>query len=63
MNLEDRVAIITGATGDIGVSTARKFLDEGAKVMLAGRSEDKLKALVAELNKNEKVQYFAGDIS
>lgn len=63
MNLEGRVAIITGATGDIGVSTARKFLDEGAKVMLAGRSEDKLKALVAELNKNEKVQYFAGDIS
>ena len=40
--LDNKVAIITGATGGIGEATARHFLDLGAKVMLVGRSADKL---------------------
>ena len=52
MRLKNRVAIITGATGDIGRSTAKKFLSEGAKVMLAGRSEEKLMKLQDELNQD-----------
>ena len=40
MKLSDKVAIITGATGDIGKATAKKFVSEGAKVMLAGRSDE-----------------------
>lgn len=63
MRLKDRVAIITGASGDIGASTATKFLHEGARVMLAGRSDKKLKALAADLDVNERVQYFSGDIT
>ena len=33
--LADRIALITGATGGIGLATARAFLAEGAAVWLA----------------------------
>ena len=46
--LEGKVAIITGATGSIGEATAHKFLSEGAKVMLVGRSAERLTALRTE---------------
>jgi len=42
MRLEDKVAIITGASGGIGATTAKRFLEEGAKAMLVGRSKEKL---------------------
>lgn len=47
--LQGKVAIVTGATGAIGKATARLFLEEGAKVMLVGRSLDKLEACRDEL--------------
>ena len=62
MRLANKVAIITGATGDIGASTARKFLDEGASVMLAGRSAKKLQSLAGKLNAGNKAKFIAGDI-
>ena len=47
--LEGKGAIITGATGGIGETTARTFLDQGAKVMLVGRSQEKLDATFKNL--------------
>ncbi|NBE92468.1 3-oxoacyl-ACP reductase [Nonomuraea sp. KC401] len=38
--LQDRVAMITGAGGGIGLATARRFADEGAKVVCADLDEE-----------------------
>jgi len=51
MKLKDRVAFITGASGGIGGETALLFAREGAKMGIAARSVDKLKALAAEIRK------------
>lgn len=47
--LEGKVAVITGATSGMGLETAKLYLKEGAKVVLTGRSQDKLDALQDEL--------------
>ena len=58
--LDGKVAIITGATGGIGETTASLFLDLGAKVMLVARSADKLAATKNRLEVRGEV---AGSIS
>ncbi len=47
--LEGRVAIVTGATSGIGERTAEQFVQEGARVVLTGRSEEKGRAIAARL--------------
>jgi len=49
--LEGQVAVITGATSGIGEGTAERFVEEGARVVIAGRSEDKGRAIAARLGK------------
>jgi len=53
--LEGKVAIITGATGGIGEATARLYLDQGAKVMLVARSQEKLNATIKKLGGGENI--------
>jgi NAD(P)-dependent dehydrogenase (short-subunit alcohol dehydrogenase family) len=60
--LENKVAIITGGSGSIGKITAEIFLEEGAKVMIIGQTEDSLKTTVQELN-SEHVKYCVADVS
>ena len=47
--LSDKVAIVTGAAGGIGSAAARRFVNEGAKVLLVDREEDALKQATAAL--------------
>lgn len=42
MRLKDKVAVITGASSDIGTSIAQRFVEEGAKAVLLGRDLDSL---------------------
>lgn len=42
MKLKDKVALVTGAAGGIGLATARRFAEEGARVMLADLNEKAL---------------------
>ena len=39
LGLSDRVCIVTGSTGGIGLATARLLAGEGARVVTSGRSE------------------------
>ena len=49
MRLKDKVAIITGATGGIGMASARKFAREGARVVIADLDAARVEAARAEL--------------
>ena len=60
--IKNKVAIITGGAGGIGKATAKLFLAEGAKVMLVGRGEEKLKKAIDELNSPD-VTYCTADVS
>lgn len=59
--LAGKIALITGATGGIGTATAQAYLREGAKVMLVGRSEEKLTELRERLGHAEALATFATD--
>lgn len=50
--LTDKVAIITGAAQGMGASHAKRFIEEGAKVVLTDLNEEKGQALVKELGEN-----------
>src|SRR5246127_4640251 len=48
-SLKDKVAVVTGASQGIGRDTALALAQAGAKVAVAARSEEKLAALVTEI--------------
>ena len=48
-DMNDRVALITGASSGIGWATANAFAAKGAKVVLAARRQDELVSLVSEI--------------
>ncbi len=50
--LDGKIAIITGAAQGMGASHARKFIEEGAKVVLTDLNDEKGNALAAELGEN-----------
>ncbi|WP_299120016.1 glucose 1-dehydrogenase [uncultured Tenacibaculum sp.] len=47
--LQNKVAVITGANSGIGLASAKLFLENGAKVVLAGRRESALKEATTDL--------------
>ncbi len=59
---EGKVVIVTGAGSGIGAATARRFLQEGAAVVLNGRRKDKLEK-TAHGFPNNRALIDSGDIS
>jgi NAD(P)-dependent dehydrogenase (short-subunit alcohol dehydrogenase family) len=55
------VALITGGSSGIGAATVRRFLSEGARVVIFDIQADRGRALAAELGKD--VRFVAGDHS
>jgi len=52
MRLDGKVAVITGAASGIGAASARRFVEEGCRVVLGDIQQEKGDALVAELGSN-----------
>lgn len=61
--LSDKTAVITGGAGSIGKTTARLFLDEGARVVLVDLKEEALREAAGELGGGANVLTCAADVT
>jgi len=52
MAIQNKVTVISGATGGLGRVVAREFAEQGAKLVLVGTNAERLAQLVAELKLN-----------
>lgn len=64
MRFAQTLALITGAGSGIGRATALRLSGEGAKVILVGRTKQKLEETADEINKKSRIplaEIFAAD--
>jgi len=62
MKLNSMMALVTGGGTGIGAAIARRFVQDGAKVCIAGRRREKLEETVASLPKGSAI-ICPGDVS
>jgi NAD(P)-dependent dehydrogenase (short-subunit alcohol dehydrogenase family) len=58
--LEGKTAVITGGTSGIGLATAARFVDEGARVFITGRRQAQLDVALGQLG--ERANGVRGDV-
>lgn len=62
--LDGKVAIITGSTSGMGRETAYLFAEEGAKVVVVGRREERAKEVVAKIKEDGgEAMYVVADMA
>ena len=62
--LEGKIALVTGGTSGIGLATAKRFLAEGAEVVITGRRKEALDAALQQLGPGATgVQSDAGKLT
>lgn len=49
LKIKDKIVFVSGSTAGIGFATAHRFLQEGARVVINGRTKDGVDKAVAEL--------------
>ncbi|HWN66345.1 MAG TPA: SDR family oxidoreductase [Haliangium sp.] len=60
---QDKTVIITGASAGIGAEAARRFIDEGAKVVLAARGAEGLDRMASELKERGEALAVPMDVT
>jgi 3-oxoacyl-[acyl-carrier protein] reductase len=63
MRLQDKVAIVTGASSDIGASIVKRFVEEGANVVLLGRKLESLEKVRKKSGNQERTVSMTCDIT
>ncbi|MCJ8306492.1 MAG: SDR family oxidoreductase [Nitrosopumilus sp.] len=63
MRLSDKVTIVTGASSDIGREIVKRFIDEGAKVILVARDLKKLETARKEIGNEEMTASISCDLT
>ena len=63
MRLKDKVAVITGGSSGMGLETAKLFASEGARVVIVGRTINKLKDAEKEVSQLGEVTAIQCDVS
>ncbi len=63
MRLNEKIAIVTGASGDIGKGIAKRFVEEGAKVILVARNLERLESTRKEIGNEESTAPVSCDLT
>ncbi len=63
MTEDTRVTLITGGGSGIGAAVARRLLDQGQRVVVTGRGEERLRSFAKELGEPERLLTVRGDAS
>ena len=63
MELIGKTAIVTGGSKGMGLGIAKRFCDQGAKVVICANDAASLKAAEAEIDCSERLIGFLGDVS
>ncbi len=61
MQLENKVAAVTGGTAGIGKAIVEIFLENGAKVAMMARNSEKAEKVISDLGAGDRLIFIKGD--